>query len=204
MPCRVVLADGAFVDATDARVSVFANALSYGTGTFEGIRAFWNASDEQLYLLEAHAHYERMHRSARILGLPLPYTTRQLVELTAELLRRNQVTTDAYVRPLLFLSGEVLPVRMAEPPPSSPQSPTSTAGQSAPAPPAPPPSACVTPSSPSPPYKPQPPGVDHTGLPIRRRRELAATQAMIITPIGWSQAEADFDQFLANSETHPP
>jgi len=111
-PYDLVLADGAFVPAADARVSVHANALSYGTGTFEGIRAFWNPGHQDLYLLEAEAHYQRLHRSARMLGLRVPYPVGRLVELTAELLRRNQAVTDAYVRPILFLSGEVLPVRM--------------------------------------------------------------------------------------------
>jgi branched-chain amino acid aminotransferase len=47
-----------------------------------------------------------------MLGLPFPYTTKQLVELTRQLLVANEVRTDAYVRPLYFLVGEVLPVRM--------------------------------------------------------------------------------------------
>jgi branched-chain amino acid aminotransferase len=111
-PCDTVLVDGEFLPAADARVSVYANVLSYGTGTFEGIRAFWNPGHGDLYLLEADAHYDRMHRSARMLSLPLRYSTPELVELTAELLRRNCVRENAYVRPILFLSGEVLPVRM--------------------------------------------------------------------------------------------
>jgi branched-chain amino acid aminotransferase len=111
-PYGLVLADGEFMAESDARVSVHANALSYGTGTFDGIRAFWNPAQEQLYLLDATAHYDRLHDSARMLGLPLPCSTERLVELTGELLRRNQVTCDAYVRPILFQSGAVLPVRM--------------------------------------------------------------------------------------------
>jgi branched-chain amino acid aminotransferase len=111
-PYGQVLADGEFVAEPDARVSVHANTLSYGTGTFDGIRAFWNPDHEELYLLDAEAHYDRLHRSARMLGLTLPYPTGRLVELTAELLQRNHATADTYVRPLLFLSGAVLPVRM--------------------------------------------------------------------------------------------
>ena len=111
-PYGLVLADGEFVDEAAARVSVHASTLSYGTGTFDGMRAFWNPGHRELYLLDAVEHYERLHRSARILGLPLPWPARRLVELTAELLRRNRVSTDAYVRPILFQSGPVLPVRM--------------------------------------------------------------------------------------------
>lgn len=107
-----VFVDGSFVPAEDARVSAYAHILSYGTGTFEGIRAFWNDDHRQLYLLEPRAHFERMGRSANVLGLALPYGVEKLVELSAELLRRNEVRFDAYVRPLLVLAGEELPVRM--------------------------------------------------------------------------------------------
>jgi branched-chain amino acid aminotransferase len=111
-PCDLVFVDGSFVKADEARVSVHAHALSYGTGTFEGIRAWWNPEHRQLYLLEATEHYRRLARSARILGLHLAFTPDELVSVTAELLRRNEVRADAYVRPLLVQFGEVLTVRM--------------------------------------------------------------------------------------------
>jgi branched-chain amino acid aminotransferase len=108
----VVFVDGEFVATDVARVSAHANVLSYGIGTFEGIRASWNDDHEQLYLLEPDAHYERMHRSARVLGLELPYRTDELVEISAELLRRNDIRSDAYLRPLYILAGDELPVRV--------------------------------------------------------------------------------------------
>ncbi|MEO3868296.1 branched-chain amino acid transaminase [Nonomuraea sp. B12E4] len=111
-PYRWVFVDGDFVPSEEARLSVLANVVSYGTGTFEGIRATWHEARQQLYLLEAEAHYERLGRSARILGLDLPHSTADLVALTGELLRRNQVRANAYVRPLLLLAGEQLAVRM--------------------------------------------------------------------------------------------
>lgn len=111
-PFDLVFVDDAVVTAEEARLSVHANALSYGTGTFEGIRAWWNPSHSQLYLLEATAHYDRLHRSARILGLSLPLSTKELVDATVDLLRRNDVRCDAYIRPLLVQSEDVLAVRM--------------------------------------------------------------------------------------------
>jgi branched-chain amino acid aminotransferase len=111
-PYPQVYVDGAFVPAAAADVSVLANVTSYGTGTFEGIRASWSPQLREVFLLEAQRHYERMARSARILGLDLPSAPEDLVAATAELLRRNGVREDAYVRPLLFLAGEQLAVRM--------------------------------------------------------------------------------------------
>ncbi|WP_162830377.1 branched-chain amino acid transaminase [Amycolatopsis palatopharyngis] len=111
-PCDWVYVDGEIVPAEEAGVSVHAHALAYGTGTFEGIRAWWNVDHEQLYLLEVHAHYERLARSAKILGLRVPMSPERLVQATTELLRYNEVRTDAYVRPLLVQSGMALPVRM--------------------------------------------------------------------------------------------
>lgn len=104
--------DGSFVPVTDAALSVHANAVSYGTGTFEGMKGTWNEEADELYLLDPLAHYERMHRSANALGLPLAYSADELVTTTVELLRRNEARCDVYVRPILLLSGDVLPVRM--------------------------------------------------------------------------------------------
>jgi branched-chain amino acid aminotransferase len=108
----VVFVDGAYVSADAARLSIKANAVSYGTGTFEGIRATWNSEHGELYLLEPLAHYERMRHSANALGLTMPYAPGDLVAATVELLRRNEARQDAYIRPILLLSGDVLPVRM--------------------------------------------------------------------------------------------
>jgi branched-chain amino acid aminotransferase len=109
---ETVYVDGEFVTADAARISIKANAVSYGTGTFEGIRATWNAEHGELYLLEPLAHFDRMHGSANALGLELLPEPQELVDITIELLRRNEARQDIYVRPILLLSGEVLPVRM--------------------------------------------------------------------------------------------
>jgi branched-chain amino acid aminotransferase len=110
----VVFVDGDFVSADAARISIKANAVSYGTGTFEGLRATWNEVRNELYLLEPLAHYARMRSSANALGLTLPLDPLELVEITVELLRRNEAREDAYIRPILLLAGEDLPVRMHE------------------------------------------------------------------------------------------
>src|SRR5260221_2861854 len=53
-----------------------------------------------------------MHRSAKVLRMTLPHSTEELVDLTVELLRRNQFKSDTYIRPLLFASSEEIGVRL--------------------------------------------------------------------------------------------
>ena len=91
--------DGKFVPLAEAKVSIMTHAFNYGTGCFEGIRAYWNAQEEQLYVFHLRAHFERLERSAKILHMGSPYSAEEMCELTLELLRRNEARTDTYVRP---------------------------------------------------------------------------------------------------------
>ncbi len=104
--------DGRFVPLRDAKVSVMTHAFNYGTGVFEGIRAYWNAKEEQLYLLHLREHYERIHRSCRIMRISLPQSVDELSQITVEVLRRSQYREDAYIRPIAFKRSEVIGVRL--------------------------------------------------------------------------------------------
>jgi branched-chain amino acid aminotransferase len=103
---------GEFVLLRDARVSVMTHAFNYGTAVFEGIRAYWNADEGQLYALELLAHYERIKASARLLMMEIPYTAEQLASHTLEVLRRGDMREDAYVRPIVYKSSESIGVRL--------------------------------------------------------------------------------------------
>ena len=104
--------NGQFVPLGEAKVSVLTHAFNYGTGVFEGIRAYWNADQGQLYGLHLLEHYQRLHRSCRVMRLDLPYPPERLVEITIELLRRSGYREDCYVRPLVYMSSELIGVRL--------------------------------------------------------------------------------------------
>jgi branched-chain amino acid aminotransferase len=104
--------DGEMMRYHDVQLGPMTHALHYGTGCFEGIRAYWNAAQQQLYLLQADAHYDRLRRSASILRLSVPGSPAELVELTVDLLRRNEARADTYIRPLVFISDEVIGVSL--------------------------------------------------------------------------------------------
>jgi len=103
---------GQFVPIEQAQVSVMTHGLNYGTGCFEGIRAYWNQDEEQLYAFRLDEHYERLHRSCRILRIELSYTAKELSAITLELLRKEDYRQDTYVRPLAFKSDEMIGVRL--------------------------------------------------------------------------------------------
>jgi branched-chain amino acid aminotransferase len=104
--------NGEFIPLRDAKVNVLTHALNYGTGVFEGVRAYWNAERKQLYALHLMEHYRRLHKSCRIMRLDVPYTPERLVEITLDLLRRNDFREDAYLRPLAFANDEIIGVRL--------------------------------------------------------------------------------------------
>src|SRR6195256_1707978 len=104
--------NGEFVPLREARVSVLTHAFNYGTGVFEGIRAYWNAEDEQLYALHLKEHFLRLHRSCRIMRIGLPYTADDLVGITLELLRRCNYREDAYIRPIAYKASPLIGVRL--------------------------------------------------------------------------------------------
>lgn len=97
---------------SDAKVSIMTHSFLYGTAVFEGIRAYWNADEEQLYLLRAREHFERIVDSSKILMMDPHYSVDEMVELALELLRRNRYREDCYVRATVYKSDEAIGVKL--------------------------------------------------------------------------------------------
>ncbi len=108
----VVFLNGEFVPANEARLGVMTHALSYGTGCFEGIRAYWNEDAQENYIFRVREHYERLHRSCRIVNIRLPYSVDELVEITRELVRRNGLRENCYIRPFAYKADEIIGVKL--------------------------------------------------------------------------------------------
>ena len=104
--------EGKIVPIEEAKISIMTHGFNYGTGCFEGIRAYWNGEGDHLYVFRLREHYERMHRSARILRIDLPFSADELSESTLELLRREGYREDVYIRPLAYKASEIIGVRL--------------------------------------------------------------------------------------------
>src|SRR5438132_5666096 len=103
--------DGELRRYGDAHLGLLTHALHYGTGCFEGIRAYWSAQQAQLNVFRLQEHFERMRGNARMLHMALPHPVDELCAITVEILRRNGFTSDVYVRPLVYKSNEEIGIR---------------------------------------------------------------------------------------------
>jgi branched-chain amino acid aminotransferase len=91
--------NGEFVAWEDAKVHVLTHALHYGTGVFEGIRAY--QTERGTAIFRHTEHLERLEASAKLYYMDLPYSREQIREATHELIARNGFTS-CYVRPLVW------------------------------------------------------------------------------------------------------
>jgi branched-chain amino acid aminotransferase len=91
--------NGEFVPWDEAKVHVLSHGLHYGTGVFEGIRAY--DTERGTAIFRHRDHLERLERSAEMYYLKLPFQLEAIQEATHELIRRNGLRS-CYIRPLAF------------------------------------------------------------------------------------------------------
>ena len=102
----IVYFNGEYMPLAEARVGILTHALHYGTGVFEGIRAYWEETAEELYVLRAREHFERWKQNCGLLRIDVPCSTEELCGITTELMRRNDFRCNLYVRPLAYKSAQ--------------------------------------------------------------------------------------------------
>src|SRR3954447_7936158 len=91
--------NGELVDWDDARVHVGAHGLHYGTGVFEGIRCYDTPQGPAVFRLTDHMR--RLHDSAQLIYMEIPYSLEELREATNETLNANGLR-ECYIRPIAF------------------------------------------------------------------------------------------------------
>lgn len=105
MTQQIVYLDGEFLPEREARVPILTHALNYGTGVFEGIRAYRDPETGNMLLFRAKDHFDRMLQNVRFLKINIPMGSVRMVEIADELIRLNDCSSDLYVRPLAFKSA---------------------------------------------------------------------------------------------------
>lgn len=99
----------------EAVVPINCKAVQYGQGCFAGIRANWNIEQKQLYIFRLEDHYNRLQESAHILGMKLKLNKKKFIDTVVDLLHKNKVKQDAYIRPTLYCASTKLTPRFDNP-----------------------------------------------------------------------------------------
>ena len=100
-PAKYVWLDGEIVPWEKATVHVFTHALHYGTGVFEGIRAY-KVDDDEVLVFRLKDHIKRMAESAKIYNFDMPYSEEEICDAILELIAKNDFHSSLYIRPIAF------------------------------------------------------------------------------------------------------
>ncbi len=105
-PTEKIWMDGELVDWDKATIHVLSHGLHYGTGAFEGIRAYPTSSGPAVFRLREHM--VRLFNSCKIIMIDIPFSVEELINATVEVVRVNDHPDGCYVRPLVYLGyGEM-------------------------------------------------------------------------------------------------
>lgn len=99
VPTPKIWMNGSLVDWDDAKVHVLTHTLHYGTGVFEGIRAYKTPKGTAVFRLTEHI--ARLHNSAKIMGMEIPYSVDELVQATKDTVASTGLDS-CYVRPIAY------------------------------------------------------------------------------------------------------
>jgi branched-chain amino acid aminotransferase len=103
--------NGEYVDWNDATIHVLSHGMHYGTGIFEGVRAY--DTEEGTAIFRWEEHLDRFYNSAKPYDMDIEFSREEITEATLEILRRNDLDS-AYVRPLAYYGYDSLGVSPGE------------------------------------------------------------------------------------------
>ena len=105
-PTEKIWLDGELVDWDKARVHVLTHSLHYGSGVFEGIRAYPTSRGVSVFRLTDHIN--RLFTSAKVFMIDIPYTPDELIAASKAVVRVNGLDDGCYLRPIVYLGyGEM-------------------------------------------------------------------------------------------------
>ena len=104
----VIWNDGELVDWRSAETHVLTHTLHYGTGVFEGVRAYDAKQGPSIFRLQDHT--QRLFNSAKIIGMKIPYTQDEINQAHLDVIKQNGVRF-GYIRPMCFYGSEGMGLR---------------------------------------------------------------------------------------------
>jgi len=105
---KLIWKNGSFQSWDDSNVHILSHTLHYGTGVFEGVRAYKTPNGAAVFRLLEHT--ERLYGAAEKLNINIPYSIDEVVNAQCEVLNKNNLD-EGYIRPIIYLGNEGLGLR---------------------------------------------------------------------------------------------
>jgi len=97
--------NGRLVPQAEAVLPVNSAAVFYATNVFEGLRAYWNEADGELYCFRLAEHFARLRESMKMMRFTVPYSDVDLYEAVREVLKGNEVREDIHMHLVAYVTG---------------------------------------------------------------------------------------------------
>ncbi len=105
-PSRSLYLNGKLVPYEEAKIHVQSGAVKYGATVFEGLRAYWNAKQGELYVFRLQEHIDRLFGSLRMMRMEHGFTREELASSILEVLRENDVREDVHIRQSAYVEAD--------------------------------------------------------------------------------------------------
>ena len=108
---KLIWKNGSFQQWDDTNVHILSHTLHYGTGVFEGVRAYDTLNGPAIFRLKEHTN--RLFDAAKKINIEVPFELDEIIHAQCETLNKNQLNA-GYIRPIIYLGNEGLGLRAKE------------------------------------------------------------------------------------------
>jgi branched-chain amino acid aminotransferase len=105
---KLIWKNGSFINWDDTNVHILSHTLHYGTGVFEGVRAYKTFNGPAIFRLKEHT--DRLFSAADKINIKIPFSKDELNSIQCEILNKNSLD-EGYIRPIVYLGNEGLGLR---------------------------------------------------------------------------------------------
>jgi branched-chain amino acid aminotransferase len=114
---KYVWFDGKYVLTEKAQVPITTHALHYGTSIFEGIRAYWNGKNLNVFRLDEHV--KRFRKSGQFYNITLHFSDQEITDAVIGICKKNKITKSCYIRPFYFIGDYGINLHVTEKAPTN-------------------------------------------------------------------------------------
>ena len=114
---KYVWFNGKYVITEKAQVPITTHAIHYGTSIFEGIRAYWNGNNLNVFRLDEHV--KRFRRSGQFYNISLNFSDEEITNAIVGICKKNKIKKSCYIRPFYFVGDYGINLHVTEKAPTS-------------------------------------------------------------------------------------